>query len=125
MVTIPEGRWKSEVFAILAKASGKPVADYETAAKDATALGLPASAKGNVEGYLFPATYEFAKDSSPTEQLRQMVQKAVATLSTPGRRPGRHGEGHHHREHPRGRGSQHRGPREAGPGHPEPARRRA
>ena len=87
MVTIPEGRWKSEVFAILAKASGKPVADYETAAKDATALGLPASAKGNVEGYLFPATYEFAKDSTPTEQLRQMVQKAVATLSTLGVAP--------------------------------------
>jgi UPF0755 protein len=87
MVTIPEGRWKSEVFAILAKASGKPVADYETAAKDATALGLPASAKGNVEGYLFPATYEFAKDSSPTEQLRQMVQKAVATLSSLGVAP--------------------------------------
>ena len=31
MVTIPEGRWKSEVLAILAKASGKPVADYEAA----------------------------------------------------------------------------------------------
>ena len=41
-VTIPEGRWKSEVFALLSKASGKPVSDYETAAKDATALGLPA-----------------------------------------------------------------------------------
>ena len=87
MVTIPEGRWKSEVFAILAKASGKPVADYEAAAKDATALGLPASAKGNVEGYLFPATYEFAKDSTPTEQLRQMVQKAVSTLTAQGVAP--------------------------------------
>ncbi|MEO7234408.1 MAG: endolytic transglycosylase MltG [Lapillicoccus sp.] len=81
MVTIPEGRWKSEVFALLAKASGKPVADYETAAKDATALGLPAAAKGNVEGYLFPATYEFGKDSTPAQQLRTMVQKAVATMT--------------------------------------------
>jgi UPF0755 protein len=87
MVTIPEGRWKSEVFATLAKASGKPVADYEAAAKDATAIGLPASAKGNVEGYLFPATYEFAKDSTPTEQLRQMVQKAVSTLTAAGVAP--------------------------------------
>ena len=87
MVTIPEGRWKSEVLAILAKASGKPVADYEAAAKDATALGLPASAKGNVEGYLFPATYEFAKDSTPTEQMRQMVQKAVSTLTAKGVAP--------------------------------------
>jgi UPF0755 protein len=87
MVTVPEGRWKSEVFAILAQASGKPVADYEAAAKDGTALGLPGSAKGNVEGYLFPATYEFAKNSSPIEQLRQMVQKAVATLTAQGVSP--------------------------------------
>jgi UPF0755 protein len=87
MVTIPEGRWKSEVFAILSKASGKPVADYEAAAKDATALGLPAAANGNVEGYLFPSTYEFAKDSSPVQQLRQMVQKTVTTLSAEGVSP--------------------------------------
>lgn len=84
MVTLPEGRWKSEVFAILSKASGKPVSDYEAAAKDATALGLPAAANGNVEGYLFPSTYEFAKDSSPVQQLRQMVQKALTTLSAQG-----------------------------------------
>jgi peptidoglycan lytic transglycosylase G len=87
MVTIPEGRWKSEVFAILSKASGKPVADYEAAAKDATALGLPPAANGNVEGYLFPSTYEFAKDSSPVQQLRQMVQKTVTTLSAEGVSP--------------------------------------
>jgi UPF0755 protein len=87
MVTIPEGRWKSEVFAILAKASGKPVAEYEAAAKDATALGLPASAQGNVEGYLYPSTYEFAKDSSPVEQLRTLVQKTVATLNAQGVAP--------------------------------------
>jgi UPF0755 protein len=87
MVTVPEGRWKSEVFAILSTASGKPVADYEAAAKDATALGLPAAANGNVEGYLFPSTYEFAKDSAPVEQLRQMVQKTVTTLSAQGVSP--------------------------------------
>jgi len=88
MVTVPEGRWKSEVFAILSKASGKPVADYEAAAKDAAALGLPAGANGNVEGYLFPATYEFAKDSSATEQLRQMVQKTLSTMTAQGVAPG-------------------------------------
>ncbi len=80
-VTIPEGRWKSEVFALLSKATGKPVLDYETAAKDAAALGLPASAKGNVEGYLFPATYEFAKETSAAQQLKTMVQKALDTMT--------------------------------------------
>ncbi|MDQ6896068.1 MAG: endolytic transglycosylase MltG [Actinomycetota bacterium] len=80
-VTIPEGRWTSEVFALLSKATGKPVSDYETAAKDAAALGLPASAKGNVEGYLFPATYEFAKETSAAQQLKTMVQKALDTMT--------------------------------------------
>jgi UPF0755 protein len=81
MVTIPEGRWKSEVFALLAKGSGKPVAEYEAAAKDAAALGLPPGAQGNIEGYLFPATYEFSRDSTPAAQLRTMVQKALATMT--------------------------------------------
>ena len=80
-VTIPEGRWKSEVFALLSKATGKPVTDYEAAAKDATALGLPAAAKGNVEGYLFPSTYEFAKDTTAAQQLKTMVQKALDTMT--------------------------------------------
>jgi UPF0755 protein len=80
-VTIPEGRWKSEVFAALSKTTGKPVSDYEAAAGDAAALGLPASAKGNVEGYLFPSTYEFAKDTTAAQQLKTMVQKAVDTMT--------------------------------------------
>ncbi len=86
-VTIREGLWKSEIFAALAKASGKPVAEYEAAAKDAAALGLPAGANGNVEGYLFPATYEFTPDSTPADQLKTMVQKAVSTLTSLGVAP--------------------------------------
>ncbi len=86
-VTIREGLWKSEVFAELSKQSGLPVADYEKAAQDAGALGLPAAANGNVEGYLFPATYEFAPKSSAAEQLRLMVAKAVAELTRLGIAP--------------------------------------
>lgn len=86
-VTIREGLWKSEVFAELSKASGLPVADYEKASSDSAALGLPAAANTNVEGYLFPATYEFAPKATAAEQLRMMVQKAVAELTRLGIAP--------------------------------------
>lgn len=80
-VTIREGLWKSETFAALSKASGLPVADYVAAAKDTVALGLPAEAKGNLEGYLFPATYEFAKGSTAADQLTQMVARTMQELT--------------------------------------------
>ncbi|MGV1008587.1 MAG: endolytic transglycosylase MltG [Dermatophilaceae bacterium] len=81
LVTIREGLWASEVYAQLSQATGHPVSDYEAAAKDAAALGLPTSAKGAIEGYLFPASYEFSAKNSPAEQLRIMVGKAVSQLS--------------------------------------------
>jgi UPF0755 protein len=83
-VTVPEGLWLSEILATLSKATGIPVAEYQAAAKDTAALGLPASAKGNLEGYLFPATYEFPAKSTAGEQLKTMVQKTVAELTKAG-----------------------------------------
>ncbi|AKT52788.1 hypothetical protein ADJ73_11150 [Arsenicicoccus sp. oral taxon 190] len=80
-VTVPEGMRASEVYALLSKASGLPVADYQKAAKDAAALGLPASAKGNVEGYLFPSSYEFKAKSTATQQLATMVAKTKDVLT--------------------------------------------
>ncbi|WP_018155692.1 endolytic transglycosylase MltG [Demetria terragena] len=70
-VTIPEGLWASEIFERLSKATGQPVADYKKV-KSAD-LGLPAGAEGNMEGYLFPSTYEFSDDESASDQLKRMV----------------------------------------------------
>lgn len=86
-VTVREGLWAPEVYAALSKGTGVPVADYQKASKDAAALGLPVSAKGNVEGYLFPSTYEFPFKASAAQQLRTMVAKAVAELTTAGVAP--------------------------------------
>jgi UPF0755 protein len=83
-VTIREGLWKSEVFAALSKGTGLPVEAYQAAAKDPAALGLPAAAKGNLEGWLFPSTYEFPTKATATEQLRTMVAKTVAELDKAG-----------------------------------------
>lgn len=83
-VTIREGLWKNEVFAALSKATGTPLADYTAAEKAARTspglLGLPASAKGNLEGYLFPATYEFDPKTSARDQLRRLVAQATKQL---------------------------------------------
>ncbi|MBK6886392.1 MAG: endolytic transglycosylase MltG [Tetrasphaera sp.] len=83
-VTIPEGLWASEIYQRLSKASGIPIKDYQTAAKETKALGLPSAAKGNVEGWLFPSTYEFEKKSTAAEQLTIMVAQTVKVLSDEG-----------------------------------------
>lgn len=79
-VPIPEGLWASEVFDRLARGTSTPRADYDKAAKD-PAVGLPAQAKGNIEGWLFPATYQFADDTSAVEQLAQLVARTKTELA--------------------------------------------
>ncbi|MDO5710948.1 MAG: endolytic transglycosylase MltG [Micrococcales bacterium] len=91
-VTLREGLWKSEVFDQLSKATGVPLAEYTKAEaairKDPSLVGLPASAKGAIEGYLFPATYAFDPGTTATVQLRQMVTNAMKQLRSLGVSPG-------------------------------------
>jgi UPF0755 protein len=85
--TIPEGLWVNEVITRLSKATGAPLADYQAALKDPAALGLPAEAKGRAEGYLFPSSYEFDKDTPAAAQLKQMVAMTLAELKKAGVQP--------------------------------------
>ncbi len=81
-VTVREGLWATEIYALLAKATKHPISDYEAAAKNPDVLSLlPSSAAGNVEGFLFPATYEFSEKDSAVTQLRAMIGKAVKVLT--------------------------------------------
>jgi UPF0755 protein len=80
-VTIREGLWTSEIISALSAATGRPRVDYTAALKNPAALGLPAAAKGNIDGYLFPSTYDFAVDATAAEQLQTMVAKSVQELS--------------------------------------------
>lgn len=80
-VTLPEGLWASETFERLSQFSGFPVADYEAAAQDPAAIGLPAEAGGNVEGWLSPTTYEFPEGSTAAQQLAIMVKRTVDELT--------------------------------------------
>jgi UPF0755 protein len=86
-VTVREGLWKSEVFAVLSKRTGVPLSQYQAAVADPSSLGLPPQAKGNLEGYLFPSTYDFPAKATAAEQLSTMVAKAVSTLQAAGVAP--------------------------------------
>lgn len=57
-ITLSEGLWRSEIYTKLSEGTGVPVADYEKAEKSSD-LKLPDEAEGDLEGWLFPSTYEF------------------------------------------------------------------
>jgi uncharacterized YceG family protein len=85
-VTIPEGWRESQIVTALGKQSGISASDYTKALKDTSALGLPSYAKGNPEGYLFPATYEIPPHSTATSVLKQMVtafNQEAASINLP------------------------------------------
>lgn len=75
-VTIREGLWVAETFEILAEQTGHEVADYEGV--DPADLDLPEAADGELEGFLFPSTYEFPADAGPQEQLQMMIDQGKA-----------------------------------------------
>ena len=78
-VTIPEGYRAIQIFEELATVSGIPSAEFMEAAKDLPSFGIPAEAP-TIEGYLFPATYSFDKESGPREILKAMVERMKQEL---------------------------------------------
>ena len=73
-VPIPEGLRLSQIIAVLGQHTGN-LRGYQQAIKDTAALGLPSYAKGNPEGYLFPATYTVQPGTPPLTVLKEMVQR--------------------------------------------------
>jgi UPF0755 protein len=84
-VAVPEGYRLSQIIAKLGKATGN-VKGYQQAAAQTAALGLPSSAKGSAEGYLFPATYSIQPNTPPLTVLKNMVlrfDQEAASISLP------------------------------------------
>lgn len=82
LVTIPEGLSSFRTFDLLSKELGIPVEEFEAAAEDPVALGVPEfwfnrgddrKASGTVEGFLFPSTYEFPPEPTARQVLETMV----------------------------------------------------
>jgi UPF0755 protein len=72
-VTIPEGSKLSKIEQIIASHTQITQADLSAALKQPALLNLPAYAKGNAEGFLFPATYNVSSGTTATNLLGQMV----------------------------------------------------
>lgn len=72
-VTVPEGLRAVDIVDLLASKTDFSKKRFNQALKDSDALGLPPYAKGNPEGYLFPATYDFVPKDKPADMLRKMV----------------------------------------------------
>lgn len=81
-VTIPEGSRTTEVIKIASEATGTPVADYLPLVEDPSELGLPTWAKNHIEGFLYPATYDFAPETPAKQQLQAMVTKFNEVAAT-------------------------------------------
>ncbi|MFF2009690.1 endolytic transglycosylase MltG [Streptomyces sp. NPDC058195] len=75
-LVIPEGWRASQVYAAVDKALVAEPGTAEKAAGTAD-LPLPAEAKGNPEGYLFPATYPVTSATTPGSLLRYMADTAL------------------------------------------------
>jgi UPF0755 protein len=74
-VTIPEGLRVTQTVVSLGAKSGLPASAYASVLKKPAQLHLPASANGNPEGYLFPATYVVQPHETALGVLTAMVQR--------------------------------------------------
>ncbi|WP_062293398.1 endolytic transglycosylase MltG [Demequina phytophila] len=83
-ITIPEGKALDYYYQQIANLTGSSKADVKAAAKDTDALGLPAEAEGNLEGWLFPSTYEFTPGVTPQEVMAKMIQQTITVLDKHG-----------------------------------------
>ncbi|MFC4555163.1 endolytic transglycosylase MltG [Georgenia faecalis] len=79
-ITVPEGWRATQVYERIAAVTQLPLADVEAAAADPAAIGLPAEAGGNPEGWFAAATYSFQPSVDATTILRTMVEQTVSTL---------------------------------------------
>ncbi|WP_411077655.1 endolytic transglycosylase MltG [Streptomyces sp. cmx-10-25] len=81
---VPEGWRSAQVYTAVDRALRLPAgAARKAATAPGAALPLPAEARGNPEGYLFPATYPVLSTTEPEGLLRFMVDTAGKRFGTP------------------------------------------
>jgi UPF0755 protein len=91
-VIIPEGLRVNATLDTLAEKAGLDRAQLDLATKDPL-LGLPPYAQGNLEGFLFPATFEVDPGDTPASVLAEMVAKFNTTAQEVGLETGAAGLG--------------------------------
>lgn len=82
-VTIPEGKTLTQTLQILAQDLGIPLADFEAAVATPSNYGVPVEAT-TLEGFLFPATYNYSPGVTATEVITRMVNETLGVLDQVG-----------------------------------------
>lgn len=83
-VTVPEGYTAEQIYERIASVvTDVTVEDLQAAAAD-PAVGLPAQAGGSIEGWLYPATYQFEPGTTAPQMLQAMVAKTTEVLAAKG-----------------------------------------
>ncbi|MGC4791546.1 endolytic transglycosylase MltG [Micromonospora sp. DT178] len=86
-VTIPEGRTAKNVYKLLSEKTKIPVKDFEAAAKDPIARGVPdwwfkrsdnKKVKPSIEGFLYPDTYEIPPKATAESIIELMVENFLS-----------------------------------------------
>lgn len=80
-VVIPEGFTVEQTLERISESIELPIEDLQSAAANPATFGVPGDAE-TLEGWLFPATYEFEIDTTPEEAIQRMVDEQVAVLDS-------------------------------------------
>jgi UPF0755 protein len=79
--TVPEGLTARQAYERIAQQTDLSARDLAAAAKNPAGLGLPGWAKGDVEGFLFPDTYNLSPDADAKAALTAMVARSLEVLT--------------------------------------------
>jgi len=85
-VAIREGLTLATYVDLLTAGTGIPAEDFAAAIADYTAYGLPEDAV-SLEGYLFPATYQFDPGVTATDIIQRLVNRTFESLDAAGVAP--------------------------------------
>ncbi|WP_413449934.1 endolytic transglycosylase MltG [Georgenia phoenicis] len=83
-ITVPEGWRASQIYERIASVAQIPLEEVEAAAANREAIGLPAHAAENPEGWFAAATYTLEPDAGATEILAAMVEQTKSTFESLG-----------------------------------------
>lgn len=84
--TVPEGMTAAAALDRASEATRLPVEELQAAAADPD-VALPPGAQGRLEGWLFPATYDFPLDVTAPEVVAKMVARTTQALDLAGIAP--------------------------------------
>lgn len=77
--TIPEGRTVAQTLELVSAGAQIPLEELQAAAEDPRQFGLPKGVD-SLEGWLYPATYEYEADMTAEAAIQEMVDYQVALL---------------------------------------------